>query len=454
MSDLMEMKIKPSPKPGKNSLKNTQPSQLMSQTSINTTRHMKKTYSKTLKLESGQRVRELLLSFWGILGLTLAIISEEVAWDMDLGVVHYGRKVQYFQMAVSISTVVLLLSLIEYYIFLTQISLRKMKISSGLRFWEVHDLRYAFLLEFLYLSIHPVPGFSYINPSSHGTNVAYGVLTLVMFFRIYLPARAVVHFYPFWKNRRLLGKRRQEVSFNWLFIIKEMFYNYPVLVTLGLWVIIMFICAYSLYIAERSIQPLVFGRFRNAIWNVMITASTVGYGDTFPTSNWGRSVSSFTCWMGIVIGSILTVATITQMTLSTTEKRAVDAFGLLEEKKKLEIVAVTILQTSYRRERWRRKVAPSLRDAQRQAGEETWGKKLGFLYFDLRKFQREVALMRAKLGEDAEVGEILARVRRMEKRLDELPFAHKCEKNSRVRKVFSDTVVSTKTPERDYSHSD
>ncbi|UTF60733.1 ion transporter [Gilvimarinus sp. DA14] len=54
-----------------------------------------------------------------------------------------------------------------------------------------------------------------------------------------------------------------------------------------------------LYFAEREVQPEAFGSIPRAMWWAIITFTTVGYGDVYPITQWGRVFAALTALSSI-----------------------------------------------------------------------------------------------------------------------------------------------------------
>ncbi len=70
------------------------------------------------------------------------------------------------------------------------------------------------------------------------------------------------------------------------------------------------VCGYALRMFERPLIPVSgqdFDNLGNCIWCVLITMTTVGYGDFFPISNLGRIIGILACLWGVFIVSIFVV---------------------------------------------------------------------------------------------------------------------------------------------------
>ena len=45
--------------------------------------------------------------------------------------------------------------------------------------------------------------------------------------------------------------------------------------------------------------------FGNSVWNVMVTMTTVGYGDMYPITRFGRAVAMVAAILGVLLLAIL-----------------------------------------------------------------------------------------------------------------------------------------------------
>ena len=59
-----------------------------------------------------------------------------------------------------------------------------------------------------------------------------------------------------------------------------------------------------LYFAEGKVQPEAFGTIPKAMWWSIITITTVGYGDTYPITTFGRIITGLTALAGISVIAI------------------------------------------------------------------------------------------------------------------------------------------------------
>lgn len=74
----------------------------------------------------------------------------------------------------------------------------------------------------------------------------------------------------------------------------------------------------SLQIFEREVDD----NFRNitlAMWNVIITLTTVGYGDYYPKTNFGRFIGIITAFWGVFFVSLFVVALTNTLDLEESE---------------------------------------------------------------------------------------------------------------------------------------
>jgi voltage-gated potassium channel len=65
--------------------------------------------------------------------------------------------------------------------------------------------------------------------------------------------------------------------------------------------LMLFVGAVLLYVAESEAQPEAFGSIPRAMWWSMATLTTVGYGDTYPVTVLGKLLASMVAILGISV---------------------------------------------------------------------------------------------------------------------------------------------------------
>lgn len=68
--------------------------------------------------------------------------------------------------------------------------------------------------------------------------------------------------------------------------------------------VLIFIAAMLMYDVEHKAQPEVFNNALSAMWWAMSTITTVGYGDIYPITTFGRVISGFITFLGIGLTAI------------------------------------------------------------------------------------------------------------------------------------------------------
>ena len=96
------------------------------------------------------------------------------------------------------------------------------------------------------------------------------------------------------------------------------------------------------YAAEKA-NRILFFNYGNVFWNMIITMTTVGYGDFYTRSTFARYFIILTGFYGILVTSLLVVAFTNYFTMEGSE---IDAFSIIksikvQEKKNLAAVTLT-----------------------------------------------------------------------------------------------------------------
>lgn len=129
-----------------------------------------------------------------------------------------------------------------------------------------------------------------------------------MVIRIYLTYKLLNH-YSVWTNERSqrVGKL-QGVNTNSIFATKVMFQNSPIKTLIILSVIFLIIFSFLLRAFEyfdKNQKNSPFNFVWNSIWLNFITMTTVGYGDYYPETNFGKIFCVFSCLFGNFLLSML-----------------------------------------------------------------------------------------------------------------------------------------------------
>jgi voltage-gated potassium channel len=88
--------------------------------------------------------------------------------------------------------------------------------------------------------------------------------------------------------------------------------------------IILIILTIMVYLVENNAQPKVFSSIPQTLWWAVVTLSTVGYGDMYPVTIFGRIITSIITMIGIAFyaipGSLFTVALIEEIRIENKAK--------------------------------------------------------------------------------------------------------------------------------------
>jgi len=107
--------------------------------------------------------------------------------------------------------------------------------------------------------------------------------------------------------------------------------------------------AYAMMVFERPIGPNTnLDLFENSVWLIIITMTTVGYGDLFPQTPMGRYVAIFAALLAVVLVALAVGAVTDRLTLTRDESKVLEFMDNIRTKQDRKAAAAKMLQHSWR----------------------------------------------------------------------------------------------------------
>ena len=315
-------------------------------------------------LFSKWRNYRLLSAFCGAIALIPALIDYELSYPLTLDsnnayssprdidtCAHSDSNTVWLRVIVLllslIATILLIPYKIYYYRWLKNVPLtfKEMPPYHGVAVLEVMEMQrkrklHEYFLEggtfipvILYL-LFPYPGdYSTVTVSQQilyeQVDVCYytsEILYAIMYFRIGYFALAMFSYGRFQTQLAFATAERYGVQITPAFSMKCYIGAYPMVILVFCFLIpgvVMFGLLMRIFERVRADQD--YHTTVNAFWNIIITMTTVGYGDTFATTVLGRTMVIFSIFWGGIILSLTFVTVGSVLQLKANEKRAYTA---------------------------------------------------------------------------------------------------------------------------------
>ena len=135
-----------------------------------------------------------------------------------------------------------------------------------------------------------------------------------------------------------------------MFAIKSIMKQNPYIFISVIVIATIFLFGYQLKVLEGPLSEVSgqhFNYLQNAMWNVIITLTTTGYGDIYPKTNLGRFVGFILCFWGTFVVSFFVVTVNNMLTFTPQEEKSYTLLLRLHYKEELKKYAVNVLSSAY-----------------------------------------------------------------------------------------------------------
>ena len=212
--------------------------------------------------------------------------------------------------------------------------------------WNPNDIFWLFLTFLVFLP-HPNPAFNNIKMDYYNSKYNFhhniplnSILFSLCMFRLWFAFKLLIVFSTYSSARTARACEMNKFQVNFSFYLKALMESTPYYVYGLLMIISITFCSYNIRIYERGLDEVSGMNFRNiyhSIWCIIVTMTTVGFGDKYPNSSVGRIIGIFSCFLGVFLISMLVITITNVLNLMPHEK---NVWLILErvnaEEKKIE----------------------------------------------------------------------------------------------------------------------
>lgn len=307
-------------------------------------------FSGSVSLYSYWRFAELVTGICSLFGLILAMIDYELHYNTDRSYDHCQNlpNKQTYRLLILIVSLVALASLVfRYYAkkrweksFLKSIGSLPVNLSlydilqpyKRTRFWtgeRVIDILILLSNPFPYIEFPVyVPQRVPIGNGFETRSICYSsseLLFCLMFLRVWILTKACFNYAVFQNDISKLYCRKMNISANRRFTFKGLMKRYP-MKTLSMIIFVAFIwISLCLRVLERPFIHVTYYDFEAptiSMWCVIVSLSTIGYGDVVPTTTLGQMLISLTIILGALLFSLCVVVLSKEISMNHRQEQA------------------------------------------------------------------------------------------------------------------------------------
>jgi len=294
---------------------------------------------------------------FAMLGLVLAIVENEVRWQTSEAGVAFDTLSEILKGCILATSIVTILLIYKYYEALIQSRrLSGILLQPVVSFSTLKGAGFLaqFLIDVALMIPQPLPGVDIeirIMNQGLGKKTVYDLDSLmlcIMMCRIlYIPRFYGEFLSDLRSDASLAVGRINRVDISESFIMKHLIASSLHMVTL-LTVLQITLFAYVLMIFERPTDDGTLRHYANCVWLIIITMTTVGYGDEYPTTFLGRVVVVMAAASAVIMLAITINLVISSLSLTRSECKVLDMVDSIMANKELRNRAAKVMQRWFR----------------------------------------------------------------------------------------------------------
>ncbi|KAL4449849.1 hypothetical protein ABPG74_008222 [Tetrahymena malaccensis] len=203
----------------------------------------------------------------------------------------------------------------------------------------------SMIIEIVISAVHPMPWtwqvrLSFFNDPTQATAYYHlnEIFLLIMLLRVLLIVRTLLTSSVWYNNRTQRVCNMYAVEVDYLFTIKGIMETYPyALIISALTISILYfgymirICEAPLYRNQTDGQLLLYS-FSNSLWVMLVTMTTLGYGDYCAKTSLGRFITFMVCIWGVFIVSMMVITLSKTLELTSLERKSIAVLQRLRYK--------------------------------------------------------------------------------------------------------------------------
>lgn len=293
-----------------------------------------KSLKNNMDMDNSLRKKNLRYGTWSIVCLILMIVDEEQRWDYgpqyEQGLHNLADTVSFSKMdiVIPVCNLIGVYFLIDIYtVFAQQKMERWLLPDRWSAFWQT-SLRRNFVLELLIALLQPLPWKVYQYKFAGDSWIRF--LGLLMFMRCYTLGRIFRDHSIVYRNRHSAKQEGYDTehSVNFMVTLRAELKGHPGRSLGTIIVVILIAFSYIMYVLEREARyeakdpdsPPTIETPNEALWFVVATLTTAGYGDKYPSTSKGYYPAIAEGIVGMVVTSLLVAVVIDKTSLTESDR--------------------------------------------------------------------------------------------------------------------------------------